>query len=297
MKKITIIIPAYKEETAIQKVIDEINDCLEREKVEYEILVIDDGSPDKTAEIASKCKNTQVISHPFNRGVGAARKTGLRKAENEIIVMIDADNSYSAYDIPKLLPYIEDYDMVVGVRKKDYGSFIYLRGWTKWLLKSLASYISGNKIPDLNSGLRVFRKSTAINFIPILPQGHSWVSTMTLAYLCNDYTVKYVPIEYKPRVGKSTFHPIKDTTTYLNLILKTVFYFYPLKIFFPIGLGIFIWGSVRIIHAVRIVGITIYSADILIVLVAILIWVLGFTADLIVRQMSFQYQKYTENKD
>ena len=218
MEPVSIVIPVYKEEEAIGQTIDELNQVLKREKREYEILIVDDGSPDRTAEISASREKVRVVKHPFNRGVGIARNTGIRNAKYDLIMMMDGDYTYPAQAIPEILKKMEAYDQIVGARSTDFGNFILLRNIIKWFLRRLASYVSGAKIPDLNSGMRAFRKRDVMKFFPILPPGHSWVSTITLAYFCNEYTVGYSPIEYRSRIGSSTFHPVKDTKNYFGLI-------------------------------------------------------------------------------
>lgn len=280
--KSSIIVPAYNEERAIEEVLDSIKEAMNKTKWDYEIIVVDDSSQDRTAEIA-KGKGAKVIQHVENKGVGAARKTGIKKAKGKIIVMIDGDGTYSSKDIPRLLECMDTYDMVIGARKIETGSLSMLRRPAKFIIRKLAEYITRKKIPDLNSGLRAFKKEMALNFFNILPEGHSWVSTLTIASLSNGYDVKYIPIDYYKRKGISTFHPLKDTVNYFFLIFRTIMYFKPLKIFAPLAIIVFISGVARTIYDAKVL-LHIKESDVIIVLTSILIGVLGLLADLIVKQ-------------
>lgn len=280
--QVTVIIPAFNEEETIAEDIDVIVETMEKSDYQYEIIVVDDGSTDKTAQIIKAKKGAELIQHSYNRGVGAARKTGILKARGEIIVMTDGDGTYPNQDIPKLLNYIKNYDMVVGARVGKNVTWPLIRRPARWFIRKLASYLIATKIPDLNSGLRAFKKDLARKFFAILPDGHSWVSTITLAFLANGYTIKYVPIDYYKRKGKSTIHPVKDTYNFILLVIRTVMYFNPLRIFIPLT------GIVLSIAIVR----TIYDAtalhrikesDIMLFLTGLIIGMLGLLADLIVR--------------
>jgi hypothetical protein len=197
--------------------------------------------------------------------------------------MIDGDGSYSSKDILVLLNDMDQYDMVIGARKGETGTLRLIRKPTKWVLRRLAEYISHEKIPDLNSGLRAFKKELALKYFNILPEGHSWVSTITIAFLCDHYNVKYIPVDYYSRKGRSTFHPIADTTAYFLLIFRTIMYFKPLRIFAPIAAIVFTVGVIRTIYDAKILH-DIKESDVIIVLAGILIGALGLLADLIVKK-------------
>ena len=279
---LTIIIPAYNEEKTIGEDIDTIIKTMEKTDYKYEMIVVDDGSTDRTAQIVKSKKKVKLIQHSYNKGVGAARKTGILKAKGEIIVMTDGDGTYPNQDIPKLLNYIKDYDMVIGARIGKNVQWPLLRRPARWFIRKLASYLIAAKIPDLNSGLRVFKKSLARKFFNILPENHSWVSTITLAFLANGYTVKYVPIDYYKRKGKSTIHPIKDTYNFISLVIRTVMYFNPLRVFLPLAGGVLSIAIIRTIYDATVLH-RIKESDIMLFLTGLIIGVLGLLADLIVR--------------
>ncbi|MSP14506.1 MAG: glycosyltransferase family 2 protein [Chloroflexi bacterium] len=287
---ISIVIPAYNESEALGPDLERIIQTMDDSRYTYEIIVVDDGSSDDTANIARRYGGVQVIRHPYNRGTGAARTTGLRHARGDIIVMTDADGTYPNQDIPRMLEMMDGtngmpHDMVIGARRQEKGTVAWLRAPTKWFIRNLAQYLSGTRIPDLNSGFRAFRKGVAERFIGILPPSHSWVSTITLAFLSEGYFVGYLPIDYYKRVGRSTFHPYRDTYNYLTLVVRTIMYFNPLKVFLPLA---FFLVAVAIIKAVRDViyyhGFYIPSNTVIIGLSGLQIGALGLLADLIVKR-------------
>jgi glycosyltransferase involved in cell wall biosynthesis len=283
---VSIVIPVYNEEQAIGDDLDLIIKTMEASDYDYEIIVVDDGSTDSSADIVRQRSQVRLIRHPYNRGTGAARTTGIKQAEGDVIVMTDGDGTYPNQDIPRLLGYMDEYDMVVGARKRESGTLRWLRSPVKHLIRLLASYLVGMTIPDLNSGFRVFKKDLARKYLNILPRTHSWVSTMTIAFLSDGHTVKHVPIDYYPRKGRSTFRPLADTYNYLSLVARAIMYFEPLKVFLPVAvvLGVIAIGKlVRDLltyHAFYIPGDTL-----LIVFVAAQVFVIGLLADLIVRRI------------
>ena len=279
---ITVIIPAYNEEETIGEDIDTIIKTMQKTNYECEIIVVDDGSTDKTAQIVKTKRRVELIQHSYNKGVGAARKTGILKAKGEIIVMTDGDGTYPNQDIPKLVSYSKDYDMVVGARLGKNVQWPLIRRPARWFIRKLASYLIATKIPDLNSGLRVFKKDLARKFFNILPDNHSWVSTITLAFLANGYSVKYVPIDYYKRKGKSTIHPIKDTYNFVSLVIRTVMYFNPLRVFLPLTAFVLISAIIRTLYDATVLH-RIKESDIMLLLTGLIIGVLGLLADLIVR--------------
>lgn len=235
-KKISIIFPAYQEEEAIVEVLERTKKTMDSSEYDYEIIVVDDGSTDSTSEKAQSVPGVKVVRHESNRGVGAARNTGILAASGSIVVFSDADGTYPVEDIPKLVKEIGKYDMVIGARIKESGTLPWLRKPVKDFIRKLASWMSEVDIPDLNSGLRAIKKNVALRYMHLLPEGHSWVSTITLACLSDKRPVKFIPIDYHPRKGKSTFHPIKDTMNYLGLVIRCICWFNPLKVFLPITL-------------------------------------------------------------
>ena len=278
---VSVIIPAHNEEKAIGAVLDELIEVLEEQS--YEIIVVDDGSTDNTAEIVQEKESVKLIQHPYNKGYGAALKTGIKKAANDLILIIDGDGSYPVKAIPKLLKETEKYDMVVGARTGENVSIQSYRKPAKWFLSKLANYLSGTKIPDLNSGMRIFKKEDVMKFFNILPSGFSFTTTLTLAYLSNDYNVKYVPIDYHERRGKSKIKPFRDGFNFIMLIVRTITYFNPLKVFLPISIVLFVFGFIILLYQV-IVAQNVADLPVMLILTAFQIGFLGLLADLIVRR-------------
>lgn len=286
--EVSIVIPAYEEEKAIGMVIDAVTAAMDAahhrdgQPYRYEILVVDDGSQDDTA-IMARAKNVQVSQHRQNHGSGAARKTGLLQARGEIIVMIDADGTYPAQAIPQLLALFPEYDQVVGARESEKGTHRLLRTFAKESIKRLASYLVGQSIPDLNSGLRAFKRELMLRYMYLIPDGFSCVSTMSLAFLANKHPVAYVDIPYFERVGRSKFHPIKDTYQYLLTVIRVVSYFNPLHVFIPVSLGLIGFGVLKSLFDLLLTA-TIQESDIIALLTGVVVGAIGILADLIITQ-------------
>lgn len=278
-----MLIPAYNEERAILDTIKDIKQTLKG--FAYEIIVINDASKDRTGLILKKIQGIRVINHPVNKGYGASLKSGLRVAQGEWIIITDADGTYPVNDIPRLLKHTPRYDMVVGARtgRKTYDPF--LRRPAKWMLKIVAKIVTGIRIPDLNSGLRVFRKEMALRFWNLFPYGFSFTTTLTVAALANNYNVKYIPINYFKRKGKSSINPIKDFIGFNFLIFRIALYFAPLKFFVPASFLLFLAGVVKgVMDFSNNSRIGIFAA--LVVLFSIQIFFFGLLADLVNKRMS-----------
>ncbi len=283
---ISVIIPAFNEAAAIGHDLQVIKATMDGYGQPYEIIVVDDGSLDKTAEIVAGCPDVRLLKHPYNRGTGAALMTGIRAALGDVIVTTDGDGSYPNHDIPRLVRYVGDFDMVIGARTSEQGTLRFLRVPAKAFIRWLASYLTDTRIPDLNSGLRAFKKNLAVMYFPILPFGHSWVSTITMAFLSGGQTVRFEPIDYYPRKGQSSFHPISDTYNYILLVVRATTYFDPLKIFLPIALILLVVGSIKFVRDIFVYGNVFYvpGSTIVILLMGIQIAAIGLLADLIVKR-------------
>ncbi len=281
---VSIVLAAYNEEKAIVQVIKDVRRVMDKLGREYEILVIDDCSKDQTAQLARDA-GTRVIRHSVNQGSGASRRTGIINARGEIIVMLDADGTYEPRTIPKMLRYLPEYDQVNGARTSEEGTLKPLRIVAKWLIRQLAIYISGHHIPDLNTGLKAFKRDVMLRYLWVMPDGFSCVTSMTLAFLTNGHPVKYVPTPYYKRIGKSKFHPIADSSKYITTILRVMTFFRPLRVYMPaagflIGVGL----AKSLFDLFFLERHSLQESDIILICVGFLLGAIGLLAELIVAQ-------------
>ena len=239
---VTIVVPVYNEEASLEGVVDRL--CGLDLGVPTTVLVVDDGSTDGTADALERLRGRHsrlwVHTHPRNAGYGAALKTGFDRARTAIIVITDADGTYPEDRITDLLAHIDaGADMAIGARLGAEVNIPFVRRPAKAALRKLASFLAGTKIPDLNSGLRAIRRDFLLEYRPILPDGFSFTTTITLAALTNGHRVEYITIDYAHRAGTSKIRPIRDTLGFIALIVRTVLYFRPLKVFYPATLCLF----------------------------------------------------------
>jgi len=242
---VSIVVPAYDEEEGITGVVDRLG-ALEL-GVPVEIIVVDDGSTDNTAAVldalAERIPGLRVVRHGRNLGYGAALKTGFTSARHGVVIITDADGTYPEDRIRDLLHRIDaGAEMAVGARRGADVHIPLIRRPAKAFLRGLASFLAEAEIPDLNSGLRAMRAELFETYRAVLPQGFSFTTTITLAALTNHHRVDWVDISYAQRSGRSKIRPIRDTLRFLALIIRTVLYFNPLRVFYPvaamIGLGL-----------------------------------------------------------
>jgi len=250
-KQFSIIVPAYNEGEIIGDFLVSLKEVLDGIDKDHEIIVIDDGSTDDTYTIVSKVGGVKAIRHPYNKGNGAAVKTGILNAKGEKLVIIDADGQHDPKHIPEMLKLLEEYDLVVGARES-FG--ISNRGFGNFIVSKLASYLSGIKISDLTCGFRAFKKEKMLEFIDLMPNGFSLPSTSTLAFATSGYNIKFIPINANARQGgKSSINIVKDGIKFLVLIVRMVSLFKPLKIFVPISIFLFfigfLWSSRTIAYS------------------------------------------------
>lgn len=273
----TIVIPAYNEENAIREEVENIHRVLRPLGQPYEIIVVDDGSSDATADRAGEV-DCRLIRQRRNRGYGASLKRGIAAATTDTIVITDADGTYPPEEIPDLLAASEGYDMVVGSRTGDNVHIPLVRAPAKWFLRRLAGYLAGTKIPDLNSGLRVLRKRHVLRFAHILPSGFSFTTTISLSMLCNDYAVRYVPIDYHKRVGSSKIRP-SHAYHFLILILRVIVLFNPLKVFLPLGALLFLPGFSLFAYEIATLGKSRSESALTAMMAGIIVLAVGLLAD------------------
>jgi glycosyltransferase involved in cell wall biosynthesis len=243
MSSYSLVIPCYNEEAAIEQTLNEIRTALGPPE-SYELIVVNDGSQDRTSEVLERMAaddlEMEVVHHERNLGYGAAIKTGIRRASAELIAITDADGTYPNDRLEHLVSLCADADMVVGARTGENVQYSLMRKIPKILLKAYASWLTGYSIPDMNSGMRVFRKDIAEKYFNILPDGFSLTTTITMAMLANRYKVVFETISYSKRIGSSKIKPISDTLSFMQLILRTGMYFGPLKVFSPFIVVLFL---------------------------------------------------------
>lgn len=281
---LSVVLPCFNEAEAIAPVIREVRAALVAWPGTFEILVVDDASRDGSAERAD-AEGVRVVRRVENGGSGASRKTGVVAARGALIAMLDADGTYDASALPELVGHFPGYDQVNGARTSEQGTHKPLRIAAKWCIRKLAEWISGKRIPDLNTGLKVFKRDVMMRYLWVLPEGFSCVTSMTLAFLCNGHPVKYVPVTYRKRIGKSKFHPVRDTARYATTMLRMIMYFRPLRVFFPIALAIGVLAVVKGVYDWKFSDRqTLQESDIILALAALMTLVIGLLADLIVAQ-------------
>ena len=240
---VSVLIPACNEEASLAETVA----AIERHRPlfrEMEIIVINDGSRDRTAEIA-RTLPVVLLEHEITRGYGASLKDGLRIAKGDLILIVDADGTYPLEEIPRLAAEVGNFDMVVGARTGEQVHIPFFRRVGKWIITQLAEYLSGQKIPDLNSGLRIFRKDIALRFLTMYPDGFSFTTTITLAMLTNHYRIQFLSINYRRRLGRSSIHPVRDFINFTILIIRICACFKPLNVFVPPALLLILLGIVK----------------------------------------------------
>ncbi len=283
--EVTVVLPCYNERAHIEQEIKRIGDALDAAGMTYELLVVDDGSTDGSRELLAAIPGIRTILLPRNQGSGTARRIGTQQARGAVVAWTDADMTYPNELIPDLVRQLDDqYDQVVGARKTEAGTYKLFRVPAKWTIRKLASYLTNTPIPDLNSGLRVFKRSVARPYLRLLPPGFSCVTTITLAFLANGHQIKYVPIDYFKRSGRSKFHPFKDAYNYILQVLRMVMYFNPLRVLMPVALTLlaatFVKAAVDLfVHHFHVAGSTV-----LVGLAAFNIISIALLADLVVRR-------------
>jgi len=271
--RVTIILPAYNEAGIIGSVVSQ----LARDFPDAELLVVDDCSTDSTAEEAAAA-GARVVSHKYNMGNGAAIKTGVRHARGEVLVFMDADGQHSAEDVQKLLDKLDEgYDMVIGARDLG-GQAGKRRMLGNFLLNNLASLLTGRRIQDLTSGFRAARAEIFRQFLYLLPNGFSYPTTSTMAFLRSGYAVGFVPITVRPRKGKSKIRLIRDGIRFLVIIMRITSLFSPMRVFFPASMLFFLLGVIRYVWFYLQTGAFSNMAGVLFI-TAILVFLIGLISE------------------
>ncbi|CUU54489.1 Glycosyltransferase involved in cell wall bisynthesis [Parafrankia irregularis] len=290
---VTVVLPCYNEQDHVVLELERITAAMDASGYSYELLVIDDKSTDSTLsvlrDVAPKYPNMRLMPFRRNGGSGTARRIGTQEARGKIVVWTDADMTYPNERIPEFVQYLDenpDVDQVVGARTTEEGTHKWARVPAKWLIRMIAQRLSGMKIPDLNSGLRAFRRDVSLPYLRLLPPGFSCVTTITMAFLSNQHPVDYLPIDYAKRSGTSKFHPFRDARRYILQVLRMVMYFDPIKVLMPVALWIMGLGFAKLIADVIRYDLRVTTSTLLAILVGFQIVVLALIGDLVARSRS-----------
>ncbi|MFY9457884.1 MAG: glycosyltransferase family 2 protein [Candidatus Spechtbacterales bacterium] len=284
--KITVVIPVFNERDAILTTFTSLDIALSATQAEYEIIAVNDGSTDGSDAILNNLniKNFFVVRHPINRGYGAALKTGITHAKYPWILITDADGTYPVESIPSLLEHMHSHDMVVGARSGQNIHDTLSRKIGRGIVRVFASYVSGAKIEDVNSGFRIFKKEHAKKFWHLFPDGFSFTTTLSVASHTERHGVKYIPIDYRKRSGKSSINPAKDFLGFLSLVTRLAIYFRPLKIFVPLSFSLFALSWIVLVYGYLSSG-TIFDVSWAILLItSVQVLLFGFLADIMVKR-------------
>ncbi|MCA1784221.1 MAG: glycosyltransferase family 2 protein [Intrasporangiaceae bacterium] len=288
---VTVVLPCYNEAAHVLAEIDRISAALDASEFAYEVLCIDDASTDDTLAVlrSALADYPQVRVLPFRRngGSGTVRRIGTQLARGDIVVWTDADMTYENDRIPELVRILRDdpsYDQVVGARTSEEGTHKWARVPAKWLIRKIAEWLTKSRIPDLNSGLRAFRREIALPYLHLLPAGFSCVTTLTIAFLSNQHDILYVQTAYAKRAGKSKFHFVHDAYRYILQVLRMVMYFDPLRVIMPIALWLLVIGFVKaVVDLIRYQSPYLANNTVLLIVTGLMITTLALLADLVVR--------------
>ncbi len=276
---VSVVIPAHNEERAAGATVEKVRAVLSKLPVHYEIILVDDGSTDGT-RLAAERAGARVLVSRVNGGYGSALKRGIAASNSEYVAILDADGTYPPEMLTQMLELAKSADMVVGDRGAAMNNVPLIRRPAKWILNRLANFLAKRAIPDLNSGLRVFRRESLARFIPLLPEGFSFTTTITLCMLCSKMEVAYLPVGYAKRIGHSKIRAT-DFFTFVLLVLRIVMLFEPLRIFMPVGGVLFVLGMAKTVYDITLMNLS--ESAIFALLAALIIWSLGLIADMISR--------------
>ncbi|WP_017613539.1 glycosyltransferase family 2 protein [Nocardiopsis salina] len=288
--RVTIVLPCYNEEQHVVDEVKRICAAMDQSGWTYELLAVDDASTDGTLERLRDVQDLfpylRVIAFGHNGGAGTVRRVGSTRARGEYVVWTDADMSYPNERIPELVRMLDadpETDQIVGARTTETGSHKALRVPAKWMIRKFAEGLTRTRIPDLNSGLRVFRRDVARPYLRLLPPGFSCVTTITLAFLSNQHPVRYVSIEYAKRAGRSKFHFVSDAYRYILQVLRMVMFFHPLKVLMPPALGLLGLGVGKFVFDQVRNPLYMPNNTVMILMTGLIIGAMALLADLIVR--------------
>jgi len=281
---VSVVIPALNEEAAIVETVDQIRSTLRMAGIEHEIIVVNDGSTDKTGDLARQA-GARVIDHPHPGGYGQSLKDGIRHASHPLIAITDADGTYPIKELPTLLKEMQYYDMVIGARTGAAYRGTLLKYPARKMFLWLCEFVTGRRIPDINSGLRVFTKEGVMPYFETLCGGFSFTTTITLAYMLNGKFLKYIPIEYYKRIGSSKVRYFRDTLQTTQIIVQAILYYNPIKLFLLLAATALLPGIAALIAAFFL-GATYLIITMISFVGALILFGIGLLADLMRKQGS-----------
>jgi glycosyltransferase involved in cell wall biosynthesis len=287
---VSIVLPVFNEQGHLGEEIDRITKVMEASEFRFEIIVVDDGSADGSGAELRGMSGIRLVQFAQNRGAGAARKIGTHKARAPIVVWTDVDMSYPNEDIPELVRRLKGHDQIVGARTSEEGRHKAARVPAKWAIRKLAEFLTRTKIPDLNSGFRAFRRDVALQFLNILPDGFSHVTTLTMAFLSNGYSVVYMDIPYAKRAGRSKFHWYSDTRRYILQVVRMMLTYDPLRVLMPWAIVILGVSTVKLIYDFATKDFRVGTNTLLAFVLGLIILLVAVLADLIVRVSRPRYE-------
>jgi glycosyltransferase involved in cell wall biosynthesis len=273
---VAVIVPAYNEQDGVRATVERVRRVLAHQRVPHEVIVVNDGSDDETSAQA-RSAGAQVIDFPDNIGYGHALKAGIAATDSDLVAILDADGTYPPDALPAMVAMADHADMVVGDRGAAMNNVPWVRRPAKWVLKLLASVVAQRRINDVNSGLRVFRRASLEQFVPLLPDGYSFTTTITLCMLATNLTVVYHPIRYGRRIGRSKIRA-RHFFKFVFLVVRLTVFFQPLRIFLPLGALLLVGGVAEAIYEGSLSTTAAFA-----MLSAILVWSVGLLADMITR--------------
>lgn len=282
---ISLVIPAFNEEKTIAAVVQDIYQYITAKQLKAEIIVVNDGSKDGTREVLRGIPFITFLEHKINRGYGASLKTGIAKAKYPWILTIDADGSHPASQIEHLLPYMQEYDLIVGARDGKLGYDTFFRRLGRTIITAFAEYICETPIADINSGFRLFRKDLAQKFWHLYPEGFSFSTTITVGAHVRKHPVKYIFTEVlKRKGGTSTIKPVKDFIGFMNIVTRLAIYFKPMSIFIPLALSLIALGFIVVGVNYVLYGGILKTAFAVLVMTGIQMATFGLIAEMIVKR-------------
>ena len=279
---LSVVIPVFNEFESVKDTINQLNNELSKAKVNYEIIVVNDGSDDGTAEILSEVNGIILVNRSINMGYGYSIKEGIQKASADKIMIIDADGSYPVNMIQELLKHAKENSMVIGERNVNRFSMSFLNRFAKIIIRSIIFILTRYWIKDFNSGMRIFDKSLAMRYWNLFPNGFSFTTTITVATLIEDRTIQFVPINYIKRVGKSKLPRVSSFFGFILLVSRITIYFRPLRFYFLFSFVFFVFFLLRAARDVYVTN-SFGNASLILFLISIQAFFFGLVADLIVR--------------